>query len=146
MRTDPGPLALEPGGVSRRTGGTGDDLAVWTRRALAEVEDLLASALHSPGDPFLTSVATHLLGAGGKRLRPRIALLAATFGDPDRPGVIRAAPASSAGRSAKSPARRTPPARTSTREAASRSRTPPCETAVRGDVAAWGTGTLSGTT
>ncbi|RCG24050.1 polyprenyl synthetase family protein [Sphaerisporangium album] len=66
---------------------------MWTRRALAEVEDLLASSLRSPGDPFLTSVATHLLGAGGKRLRPRIALLAATFGDPGRPGVIRAAAA-----------------------------------------------------
>ncbi|GII65583.1 geranylgeranyl pyrophosphate synthase [Sphaerisporangium krabiense] len=80
----PGPLALSDGERP---------LAEWTRHALAEVEELLAATLRAPGDPFLTTVATHLLAAGGKRLRPRIALLAARFGDPDRPEVPRAAAA-----------------------------------------------------
>ncbi|GAA1021858.1 geranylgeranyl pyrophosphate synthase [Acrocarpospora pleiomorpha] len=72
-----------------------DVLADWTRRSLAAVDDLLRATLHSPGDPFLTTVATHLLAAGGKRVRPAIVLLAARFGDPgyDRPAVVRAAAA-----------------------------------------------------
>jgi heptaprenyl diphosphate synthase len=72
---------------------TDDALAAWTRRSLDGVESLLRSTLHSPGDPFLTTVATHLLAAGGKRLRPMLVLLAARFGDPDRPAVLRAAAA-----------------------------------------------------
>ncbi|WP_248963424.1 polyprenyl synthetase family protein [Sphaerisporangium perillae] len=70
-----------------------DTLAAWTRRSLADVDDLLRSTLHSPGDPFLTTVATHLLAAGGKRLRPALVLLAARFGDHDHPHVVRAAAA-----------------------------------------------------
>ncbi|GII89180.1 geranylgeranyl pyrophosphate synthase [Sphaerisporangium siamense] len=80
----PGPRATAPGERP---------LAEWTRHALAEVEDLLSATLRAPGDPFLTTVATHLLAAGGKRLRPTIALLAARFGDPGRPEVVRAAAA-----------------------------------------------------
>ncbi|MEU8252365.1 polyprenyl synthetase family protein [Nonomuraea sp. NPDC048916] len=68
-------------------------LAAWTRRSLADVDDLLRSTLHSPDDPFLTTVATHLLAAGGKRLRPALVLLAARFGDHNHPHVVRAAAA-----------------------------------------------------
>ncbi|MFC4536165.1 polyprenyl synthetase family protein [Sphaerisporangium dianthi] len=70
-----------------------DALAAWTRRSLAGVDELLRSTLHNPRDPFLTTVATHLLDAGGKRLRPTIALLAGRFGDPGHPHVPRAAAA-----------------------------------------------------
>ncbi|MFC4585309.1 polyprenyl synthetase family protein [Sphaerisporangium corydalis] len=72
---------------------TDDTLAAWTRRSLDAVEDLLRTTLDTPGDPFLTTVATHLLAAGGKRVRPTLVLLAARFGDPDRPEVVRAAAA-----------------------------------------------------
>ena len=58
---------------------------------LADCEGLLHTSVQCPGNPFLTAVADHLLMAGGKRLRPMLALLAARFGDPGRTGVIRAA-------------------------------------------------------
>ncbi|MET8141239.1 polyprenyl synthetase family protein [Sphaerisporangium sp. NPDC005288] len=70
-----------------------DALAAWTRRSLAGVDELLRSTLRNPRDPFLTTVATHLLNAGGKRLRPTVVLLAARFGDPAHPHVVRAAAA-----------------------------------------------------
>ncbi|WP_424531209.1 polyprenyl synthetase family protein [Sphaerisporangium viridialbum] len=71
-----------------------DSLAMWTRRSLDEVETLLGATLRNPGDPFLTTVATHLLAAGGKRVRPALVLLAARFGEhPDNPAVVRAAAA-----------------------------------------------------
>jgi heptaprenyl diphosphate synthase len=46
---------------------------------LRRVEPMLVSAV-STGDPFLDEVATHLIQAGGKRLRPMLALAAATRG------------------------------------------------------------------
>lgn len=58
---------------------------------LASCEALLRSTVRCPENPFLTAVADHLFTAGGKRLRPMLALLAARFGDPGQPGVIRAA-------------------------------------------------------
>ena len=58
---------------------------------LARCEGLLHTSVQCPGNPFLTAVADHLFMAGGKRLRPMLALLAARFGDPGRPDVIRAA-------------------------------------------------------
>ncbi|GAA3800775.1 polyprenyl synthetase family protein [Sphaerisporangium flaviroseum] len=70
-----------------------DALAAWMHRSLAGVEALLRTTVHHPGDPFLSTVATHLLAAGGKRIRPALVLLAARFGDPDRPTVLRAAAA-----------------------------------------------------
>ncbi|MDH2427131.1 polyprenyl synthetase family protein [Sphaerisporangium sp. TRM90804] len=68
-------------------------LAAWMDDSLTAVDTLLRSTLDSPDDPFLTDVATHLLNAGGKRLRPALALLASRSGHPGRPGVIRAAAA-----------------------------------------------------
>jgi heptaprenyl diphosphate synthase len=44
---------------------------------LLRLEPLLASSV-TTGDPFLDQVTTHLISAGGKRLRPRLALTAAT--------------------------------------------------------------------
>ncbi|MGH9121826.1 MAG: polyprenyl synthetase family protein [Acidimicrobiales bacterium] len=40
---------------------------------LARVETALRQAVEA-GDPFLTSVASHLIPAGGKRLRPALAV------------------------------------------------------------------------
>ncbi len=47
---------------------------------LERIEPMLVSAV-SAGDPFLDEVATHLIQAGGKRLRPTLALAAATRGE-----------------------------------------------------------------
>jgi heptaprenyl diphosphate synthase len=47
---------------------------------LQRVEPMLVSAV-SAGDPFLDQVATHLIQAGGKRLRPMLALASATRGE-----------------------------------------------------------------
>ncbi|WP_214411794.1 polyprenyl synthetase family protein [Sphaerisporangium fuscum] len=66
-------------------------LAAWTAGKLTAVDELLRATLHTPHDPFLTNVATHLLGAGGKRLRPALVLLSARFGEADHPYVVRAA-------------------------------------------------------
>jgi heptaprenyl diphosphate synthase len=46
---------------------------------LARLEDALRASVAS-GDPFLGEVAGHLIGAGGKRLRPALALAAASAG------------------------------------------------------------------
>src|SRR5438132_13401537 len=43
---------------------------------LARVEDSLHEAVSTP-DPFLGDVASHLIGAGGKRIRPLLTLCAA---------------------------------------------------------------------
>ncbi len=51
------------------------------RTGLSLVEDRLQEVLRSPGYPYLTEAATHLVRAGGKRLRPLMALAGASFGD-----------------------------------------------------------------
>jgi heptaprenyl diphosphate synthase len=60
------------------------------RGGLARVEDGLQSVI-STRHPVLATSATHLMAAGGKRLRPIMVLLAAQFGDPADPRVIQAA-------------------------------------------------------
>src|SRR5476649_2204388 len=47
---------------------------------LDRLEPLLTSTVVT-GDAFLDSVTTHLIAAGGKRLRPLLALAAATGGE-----------------------------------------------------------------
>jgi heptaprenyl diphosphate synthase len=47
----------------------------WLADDLARVEVALRSSVQT-GDPFLTDVASHLIGAGGKRIRPALALCA----------------------------------------------------------------------
>jgi heptaprenyl diphosphate synthase len=52
---------------------------------LARVESALKASVEA-ADPFLTDVATHLIGAGGKRLRPVLALCSGyTRTGPERP-------------------------------------------------------------
>src|SRR5581483_4654630 len=46
---------------------------------LSRLEPALRGAVQS-GDPFMDEVTTHLINAGGKRLRPGLALAAATSG------------------------------------------------------------------
>ena len=57
---------------------------------LEQVEDRLAEAVKSD-DALLAASSRHLVAAGGKRFRPLLALTAGHFGDPDAPGVVRAA-------------------------------------------------------
>lgn len=57
---------------------------------LAAVEELLRASVVSDY-PFVTGAARHLVDAGGKRFRPLLTLLAAQFGDPAAPEVVRAA-------------------------------------------------------
>jgi heptaprenyl diphosphate synthase len=66
---------------------TFDGLDEDLRGRLSEVERRLREVLDEP----LRSKATHLIDAGGKRLRPLLALLGAQFGDPDDPRVVDAA-------------------------------------------------------
>jgi geranylgeranyl pyrophosphate synthase len=47
----------------------------WLAEDLVRVETTLREAVRT-GDPFLTDVASHLIGAGGKRIRPALALCA----------------------------------------------------------------------
>ena len=49
---------------------------------LQRLEPLLSASVVT-GDGFLDEVTTHLIAAGGKRLRPLLALAAATAGDRD---------------------------------------------------------------
>jgi heptaprenyl diphosphate synthase len=57
---------------------------------LALVEDGLRAAAHSEHE-VLAVASVHLMEAGGKRLRPMLVLLAAQFGDPQDPRVVKAA-------------------------------------------------------
>ncbi|MGH3277374.1 MAG: polyprenyl synthetase family protein [Streptosporangiaceae bacterium] len=57
---------------------------------LAEVEEGLRDAVRAE-HVVLTQASTHLLEAGGKRLRPLLVLLAAQFGDPSDTRVVPAA-------------------------------------------------------
>jgi geranylgeranyl pyrophosphate synthase len=59
---------------------------------LGRVEESLAATAH-PDDKLLTEASRHLIAAGGKRFRAMLVLLAAHFGDPKDPRVIRAAAA-----------------------------------------------------
>ena len=59
---------------------------------LERVEDALRRSVET-GDPFLTEVAGHLIAAGGKRLRPALALTAAYAAAPD--AAARPAPGES---------------------------------------------------
>jgi len=60
------------------------------RDGLRQVEELLRTSVKSDY-PFVTETSRHLVDAGGKRFRPLLVLLAASFGDPHAPGVVPAA-------------------------------------------------------
>ena len=59
---------------------------------LAQVEQELRESVRS-SSPFISEAAGYLVEAGGKRFRPLLVLLAAQFGDPSRPEVVRSATA-----------------------------------------------------
>jgi heptaprenyl diphosphate synthase len=59
-------------------------------RILAAVEDELRQTVNS-ADPLVSAAARHLVDAGGKRFRPLLVALAAHFGDPSAPEVVKAA-------------------------------------------------------
>jgi len=56
----------------------------WLADDLVRVEEALRDAVRT-GDPFLTDVASHLIGAGGKRIRPALALCAGYAAGADGP-------------------------------------------------------------
>ncbi|GGK21016.1 geranylgeranyl pyrophosphate synthase [Pilimelia terevasa] len=57
---------------------------------LGEIETALRARVDS-GDPLVAEAAAHLLSAGGKRFRPLLVALAASFGDAGAPAVVSAA-------------------------------------------------------
>lgn len=59
---------------------------------LERVETCMRAAIHC-ADTFVEMLASYLVDAGGKRLRPALTLLAAQFGDPVRDDVVRIAAA-----------------------------------------------------
>ena len=65
-------------------------LAAAVQEGLGVVEDRLRDVARS-AHPMLDVTAGHLARAGGKRVRPLLALLAARLGDPHAPGVVDAA-------------------------------------------------------
>ncbi len=66
------------------------ELAAAVQEGLGVVEERLREVVHS-AHPMLDVAAGHLAQAGGKRVRPLLALLAARLGDPDAPQVVDAA-------------------------------------------------------
>ncbi len=69
-----------------------DDVALEAsvRKSLDAVESTLALAVQS-SDELVAEAAGYLVDAGGKRFRPLVCVLAAHFGDPDRPEIVPAA-------------------------------------------------------
>ena len=65
-------------------------LAAAVAAGLAQVEQRLREVV-AASNPMLDLAASHLAEAGGKRVRPLLALLAAQLGDPVAPGVVDAA-------------------------------------------------------
>ena len=66
------------------------ELEARVRSKLLEIEKELALAVESDFD-FVNEAAHHLLGAGGKRFRPLLVVLASEFGDPRSAAVVPAA-------------------------------------------------------
>jgi heptaprenyl diphosphate synthase len=66
------------------------ELGIAIADGLARVESALGAAVASD-HAFVNEAAGHLMAAGGKRVRPMLALLAAQLGDAEAPEVVRAA-------------------------------------------------------
>jgi len=79
-----------PAAVEAAFDGADPALSAQLRTGLAVVEERLRAVADS-SHPLLHVTAVHLLAAGGKRVRPLLALLAAHLGDPEAPGVVDAA-------------------------------------------------------
>lgn len=67
------------------------ELEARLRRRLAEVEQRLLECTHGDGSAPAADATSHLVAAGGKRMRPLLALLGAEFGDPGAAGIVDAA-------------------------------------------------------
>jgi heptaprenyl diphosphate synthase len=65
-------------------------LEAQVRTRLDRVEEALRKALEEADSELLSTTATYLLAAGGKRFRPMLALLAGYFGDPTDPRLVPA--------------------------------------------------------
>jgi heptaprenyl diphosphate synthase len=87
---------MSPVGRSRALSGSAvleqadPALAASVTAGLERVEARLREVVAS-GHPLLDTTARHLADAGGKRVRPLLALLAAELGDPHAPSVVDAA-------------------------------------------------------
>ena len=79
-----------PGMSSASLGIRFDDaeLEASTRAGLDAIEAALHEAVRAEDD-FVADVASYLVDAGGKRFRPLVSVLAAHFGDPSRPEIVR---------------------------------------------------------
>jgi len=88
VTADPSPPAAPSG--SDVLAAADPALSARVQAGLAEVEARLRDVVVS-AHPLLSSSAAHLAEAGGKRVRPLLALLAAHLGDPAAPGVVDAA-------------------------------------------------------
>src|SRR5688572_10658358 len=64
------------------------ELETGVRARLEQVETDLARAVEATDLPLVAEASGHLLGAGGKRFRPLLVLLAGYFGDPDDPRLV----------------------------------------------------------
>ena len=60
------------------------------RSRLDRVEEALRKSIAEPGSELLATTSEYLLAAGGKRIRPMLALLSGYFGDPTDPRLIPA--------------------------------------------------------
>ncbi len=67
-----------------------DELSATLTARLVAVEQRLAESV-AHADALADTASRHLVKAGGKRLRPLLALLCAELGDADRPEVVEAA-------------------------------------------------------
>ncbi|MFI6639386.1 polyprenyl synthetase family protein [Streptomyces sp. NPDC050504] len=56
-------------------------------RDLERVESRLLACVAESGDPYLVEIVGHLVGSGGKRMRPLLALLGGEFGERAGPGT-----------------------------------------------------------
>ncbi|MGZ6792698.1 MAG: polyprenyl synthetase family protein [Mycobacteriales bacterium] len=80
-------MTVAPAGL---LSGTDPALQAAVNGGLELVEERLREVVRS-SHPLLNESAAHLVEAGGKRVRPLLALLAAQFGDAQRPEVVDAA-------------------------------------------------------
>jgi heptaprenyl diphosphate synthase len=66
------------------------DLEVSLSAGMAEVEELLRRQIEG-NYPLVIETSRHLVTAGGKRLRPLLALITSHYGDPRKRGILEAA-------------------------------------------------------
>jgi geranylgeranyl pyrophosphate synthase len=64
----------------RRAGGTDGATPAWLRRDMERIEALLLERAGASAHPLVSEASTHLIKAGGKRLRPALVLMTARAG------------------------------------------------------------------